>query len=262
MMQPLLGPDDGPAFEVVNEQGKGSCFLSCDHASRAVPKCLDKLGVSDASLGLHIGWDIGAAAVTRHLVEALDAPALLAGYSRLVIDVNRDLDNATSMPEVSDHIPVPGNQGLSAEARQQRIDALFLPYHREMKRLLQGFAARGVVPLFLSIHSFTPVMDGFVRPWHIGILWDQDPRLARPLIEDLSRDKSLVVGDNEPYSAREPAGFTVPMHAEEKGLPHVGIEIRQDLIADAAGAREWGERLAAAFKALDARPELHRIEHF
>ena len=262
MTNALLGPQDGPPFEVLNEAGQGSCFLCCDHASRAVPKCLDRLGISDESLSRHIGWDIGAAAVTRHLVEALDAPAILAGFSRLVIDVNRDLENPTSMPEVSDHVPVPGNQGLSPEARAQRVDALFHPYHREMDRLMAGFAARGVVPLFLSIHSFTPVMNGFVRPWHIGILWDQDPRLARPLIEDLARDKKLVVGDNEPYSAREPAGFTVRKHAETKGIPHVGIEIRQDLIGDAAGAREWGERLAICFKALDARPELHRIEHF
>lgn len=259
----LLGPDDPPAFEILHPERKAPLLLICDHASRAVPRALDHLGLADADLMRHIGWDIGAAEVTRLLGSHLDAPAVLAGYSRLVIDCNRGLGDPTSMPAQSDGVLVPGNVGLTPGARSARIASCFRPYHDAIASQLAGFAERGIVPVVFSIHSFTPVMNGKERPWHIGVLWDKDPRVAVPLIAELAAaDRRRVVGDNEPYSAREPAGYTVRMHAETAGLPHAAVEIRQDLIDTPAGAAFWAEALAAALKPILAKPDLYRIERF
>jgi len=186
----LLTAADPPPVEHVNAEGKAPVLITCDHASRRVPKALRNLGVDAESLKLHIGWDIGAADVARGLARRLDAPAVLAGYSRLVIDCNRDLDDPTSMPAASDGVPVPGNQDLSPPTKAQRVEALFRPYHRAIETVLDGFAQRGVHPAILSIHSFTPVMNGVDRPWHIGILWDKDPRMAQ-----LAAKGNLKVGD-------------------------------------------------------------------
>lgn len=260
---PLLSPDDPPPFEIVGGEGRASVLLICDHASRAVPRRLDRLGLDEASLLRHIGWDIGAAEVTRRLAALLDAPAVLAGYSRLVIDCNRATDDASAMPEVSDGIRVPGNRGLSPAARLQRIAACFTTYHDAIAAQLARFAGRGVAPVVLSIHSFTPRMNGFARPWHVGVLWDKDPRLAVPLISRLAAaDPARIVGDNQPYSAREPAGYSIRRHAESAGLPHAAIEIRQDLIDTPTGAALWAEHLAAALRPILADPALYRAQHF
>ena len=258
----LLGPGDPPPVELLAPSGRAPVLLICDHASRAVPRRLGGLGVDDAALMRHIGWDIGAAEVTRQLVRRLDAPAVLSGYSRLVADCNRRLDDSTCMPEVSDGTEVPGNRDLSAGERAARADALYFPYHEAIERRLADFAARGVAPAIVSIHSFTPVMNGFVRPWHIGILWDKDPRIAVPLIENLRRRGDLVVGDNEPYSARQPAGYSLLRHAEPAGLPHALLEIRQDLIDTSEGADAWAEIIAEALEPILASPDLYRAEIF
>jgi predicted N-formylglutamate amidohydrolase len=236
----LLLPEDPPPVEFRHRNGKRPVMLVCDHASRAVPKRLGNLGLSDTELRRHIGWDIGAAAVTRRLAPLLDAPAILSGYSRLVVDCNRHPDDPTSIPPVSDGTVVPGNQDLDRAAREARRRAIADPYHAAIDAAL----ARMRDPALLAIHSFTPSMGGKARPWHIGILWDQDGRIALPLLAALRAEAGLVVGDNQPYSAREPAGYTVRRHAEERGLRHVGIELRQDLVADDAGAEEWAQRLA------------------
>jgi predicted N-formylglutamate amidohydrolase len=258
----LIRPFDPPVVEHVNAEGKAPVLVTCDHASRAVPRSLQNLGLDDAALALHIGWDIGAAEVSRGLARTLDAPAILAGYSRLVIDCNRDLEDPTSIPAVSDGVPVPGNQHLTQAARHQRVETLFKPYHRAVETALDGFAARGVHPAVLSIHSFTPVMSGVKRPWHIGILWDKDPRMPVPILAALQREHGLVVGDNEPYSAREPAGYTVRNHAEKRGLPHLAVELRQDLIADAAGTREWTDRLTRVLMPILEDPALYHAKHY
>jgi predicted N-formylglutamate amidohydrolase len=258
----LLGPGDPPAVEVLDPAGTAPVLVVCDHAGRAVPRRLGGLGVDEAALMRHIGWDIGAAEVTRHLVRLLDAPAVLSGYSRLVADCNRRLEDPSCMPEVSDGTEVPGNRALSAADRAARAEALYFPYHEAIQRRLAAFAARGVSPAIVSIHSFTPVMNGFVRPWHIGVLWDKDPRIAVPLIENLSRRRDLVVGDNEPYSAREPAGYTMLRHAVPAGLPHALLEIRQDLIDTATGAGEWAGIVAAALRPILAAPDLYRAERY
>ncbi len=258
----LLTAADAPPVEQVNAEGKAPVLITCDHASRRVPKSLHNLGLDAASLKLHIGWDIGAAEVSRQLARKLDAPAILAGYSRLVIDCNRDLDDPTSMPALSDGVSVPGNQDLSPAAKAQRVEALFKPYHAAIETALDRFTARGVHPAVLSIHSFTPVMNGFARPWHIGILWDKDPRMAVPVLAALRREAGLVVGDNEPYSAREPAGYTVRTHAEKRGLPHLNVELRQDLVGSDAGATEWAERLMRVLTPLLEDPALYRVKHY
>lgn len=261
MQEALLTADDPKAFEIVNEAGRAPVLLICDHASNAVPSRLAGLGLDEAALALHVAWDIGAAAVTRRLAVLLDARAVLSGYSRLVIDCNRPLDDPTSIAGESDGIEVPGNFGLSRADRAARADACFHPYHTAIDGELAGFTAGGVVPAVISIHSFTPMMHGFARPWHVGILWDKDRRLPVPLIAALAADPALVVGDNQPYSAREPAGHSVHTHAALAGLPHVAIELRQDLIATPDGAGAWAAILATALQPILADGDLYRIEH-
>jgi len=258
----LLGPDDPAPVETCQAGGRAPLLITCDHASAALPRALGDLGVPPAQLREHIGWDIGAAAVTRQLAARLDAMALLTGFSRLVVDCNRRLEDPSSIPLVSDGIAVPGNRDLSARDRAARIDALFLPYHGAVAARLDVFLAGGVIPAVISIHSFTPVMNGRARPWHIGILWDKDPRIAVPLLAALRAEAGLVVGDNEPYSAREPVGYTMRQHGVDRGLPHVSIELRQDLVADAAGAAAWAERLARVLGPIVSAPAIHRVEHY
>lgn len=258
---PLLAPDDPAPLELCHGAGRAPVLLTCDHASNAVPRALGGLGLAPAALAEHIGWDIGAAAVTRLLAPALDAPALLAGYSRLVVDCNREPGDPTSIPESSDGIAVPGNRQLSLAARAARRAACFEPYHAAIAARLSAQLDVGTAPALLSIHSFTPVMQGVARPWHVGILWDRDARIPVPLLAALRADPAIVVGDNAPYSAREPAGYTVRHHAAARGLPHVAIELRQDLVAGAAGAQSWAARLAAALRPILARRAIYRVEH-
>jgi predicted N-formylglutamate amidohydrolase len=255
----LLSPADPLPVEEI--AGRAPVLLVCDHASNLVPASLNGLGLPRARLEEHIGWDIGAAAVTRLLAPMLGAAALLAGHSRLVIDCNRALADPSSIPPVSDGIVIPGNVELSEAARAARQDAIFAPYHDAIESLLDMFRAGGDVPALISVHSFTPVMRGFARPWHVGILWDDDSRIAAPLLAALGEEAALVVGDNKPYSAREPVGYTVSHHAHGKGLPHVAIELRQDLIADDAGARQWAERLVRVLRPILTRPEIYRTRH-
>ena len=259
-MASCLSPGDPAPVSLCHAEGRATVLITCDHASNAVPASLAGLGLGPGELGRHIGWDIGAGAVARLLAARLDAPAILAGFSRLVIDCNRDPDDPTSIPEASDGVAVPGNRGLAPDARAERRAAIFAPYHAAIGDWLEPRLARGTVPAVLSIHSFTPVMGGKARPWHVGVLWDRDPRIPVPLLAALRADESLVVGDNEPYSAREPAGYTVRHHAVARGLPHVAVELRQDLVADDAGAAHWAAILDAALAPILAdRAIYHRL---
>ena len=256
---PLLGPEDPSPVETCRAGGRAPLLITCDHASLKIPRALGDMGVPPAQLREHIGWDIGAAEVTRRLAARLDAPALLTGFSRLVVDCNRRPEDPSSIPAVSDGVAVPGNAGLSAADRARRMEALFLPYHRAIGERLDAFLATGTVPALVSIHSFTPVMNGTARPWHIGILWDRDPRIALPLLAALRAEAGLVVGDNEPYSAREPVGYTMREHGVARGFPHAAIELRQDLVGDEEGATAWAERLARALGPIVAAPDIHRV---
>ncbi|MBM3647665.1 MAG: N-formylglutamate amidohydrolase [Alphaproteobacteria bacterium] len=247
-MQQLLGPGDPPPFTVHNEKGKAPLLLLCDHASKAVPKSLGNLGIDDADLSRHIGWDIGGLETAIALAELLDAPLVASGYSRLVIDCNRWPGGEGSIPEVSDGTPVPANRGLTRAQVDARAEACFWPYHREVGRQLDRIGAGGRLAALLVVHSFTPRMNGSERPWHVGVLWNDDPRLPAPLLDELRGDDSLVVGDNEPYSARASYEYTLNAHARSRAIPHCSLEVRQDLIATPDDARQWGRRLAAPIR--------------
>ena len=247
---PLLGPDELPPVELVNIDGGGSAVLVCDHASNSVPRRLGTLGLDAGRLADHIGWDPGAADVARRLSVHLDAPLVLSGYSRLVIDCNRPLRSAESIAERSAGVPIPGNRGLSPEEREARIAALFRPYHDAIARLLDGRARRPT--LLLSIHSFTPVLNGPLRPWHVGVCYGHDRRLAALLLGTLARSGEFAVGDNQPYPIEDDIDYTIPVHGEGRGFPSAMIEIRQDGIHTAAGAAAWAARLAEAYRLIEA----------
>lgn len=237
--RPLLGPDDPPPFAVLNEHGAAPALLLCDHASRAFPRALARLGLPELATWRHIAWDIGAAELTRGLAAALGAPAVLAGYSRLVVDCNRSPEDVEAFRATSDGQEVPGNRRLTETDRVQRLACIFDPYHQAIAAMLGGFRARDVVPLLISIHTFTPSIDGQERPWHVGVLWDADESSARSMIAGLRAVRGLVVGDNEPYSGKHPADYTVHQHAVSAGLPHVCLEVRQDQFESAAGTERW-----------------------
>ena len=247
----LLQAGDPPAVEIVNGAGRAPAVLVCDHASNAVPARLGHLGLDDAALGRHIAWDIGAAMVGRALARLLDAPLLLAGYSRLIIDLNRDPGDPTSICVISDRSVVPGNRELTHGHKAARKREIFAPYH---EAVAQAVLAKGK-PAVISLHSFTPVIAGWgherqERPWHVGVLYHHDHGMAGGVLAALRARGDLTVGDNEPYSARNGHGYTLAVHAEPAGLPNVEIEMRQDLIADAAGAARMAGVLAEALKPL------------
>jgi predicted N-formylglutamate amidohydrolase len=245
----LLAGDEPPPFEIANAGGASPLVLVCDHASNRVPRALHHLGLAPAPLREHIAWDIGAADVARRLARRFDAPLALTNYSRLVLDCNRTLNDPTSIPAESDGIAVPGNRGLSQGERLQRAETLFKPYHEAVADLVAYKVKHGPPPAVVSIHSFTPVFQRTRRPWHVGVLWNEDRRIAFPLLEALRRNADIVVGDNEPYSARDGVGYTIAVHAESAGLAHVALEIRQDLIATSAGAEHWAGIVGAALEA-------------
>lgn len=240
----LLSAAEPRPVRVENAKGKGRCVIVCDHASNRVPKSLDGLGLKKADLQKHIAWDPGTEDIGRHVSKALDAPAVFASYSRLVVDLNRGHDSPECMREVSDHVAVPGNKGLTARDKKQRLDEIFWPYHAEVTRQIRRFTAKGVAPVLISIHSFTPVMDGFRRPWHIGVLWNREEKLAQKLVKELRRNNpGLVIGENEPYSLKavNVTKNTISTHAESKGLPYVILEFRQDLVDTPRKAEKWAK---------------------
>jgi predicted N-formylglutamate amidohydrolase len=259
---PLLGADDPAPVSIVNPGGGASVLLLCDHASNAVPAALGGLGLTERELHLHIALDIGAAALTRVLAERLDAPAVLSGYSRLVIDCNRRPGHPTSILEVSDGVTIPGNRDVGPEETARRAAACFWPYHRRIGAGLAGFAERGIKPAIISVHSFTPMLAGETRPWHLGVLWDRDARIAEPLMRALSAHGDLDVGDNLPYSGRERFGHSIEVHATETGLPNVLIEVREDVLAGPQGAAPMADILAGALAPILADPGLYRSERF
>ncbi len=240
----LLGADDPAPFEVHRPHGSSPFVLIADHAGQAIPARLGDLGVAQVERDRHIGWDIGIAGVTERLSDRLDAFAILQVYSRLVIDCNRPLDAAGSIVTSSDGTPVPGNQGMQEEEKVARALEIFAPYHARITQELDQRSAGPQAPVLIAMHSFTPVFGGVSRPWHVGVLYHRDTRLAHALLAALRAEPGLVVGDNEPYSISDGSDYAVPVHGEQRGLLHVELEIRQDLIADVQGQQEWAERLA------------------
>ena len=239
----LLSKDEVGPVEATAREGSSPFLLVCDHAGRLIPRALESLGLPEEQLDRHIAWDIGAAAVTRRLAEALGASAVLQRYSRLVIDCNRPLDAADSIVRRSERTDVPRNADLGPAESEERARAIFWPYHEEIEARLDRRAAEGFPTVLVAMHSFTPVFLDRARQWHAGVLYNRDTRLGRRLSRLLRDEGDLVVGDNEPYAASDLGDYTIVHHGERRGLLHVEIEIRQDLIGDARGQDDWAARL-------------------
>jgi predicted N-formylglutamate amidohydrolase len=254
-MDGLLTAGDPAPFRVEHASGASAFVLICDHAGRAFPRKLGNLGVAAADLERHIAWDIGAAEVGRRLAPRLDAFFITQSYSRLVIDANRHPGSPQSIVELSEHTAIPGNVGLTREAADQRAREIFHPYHLRIAEELDTRAQRGQPTILVTLHSFTPVFMQHARAWHAGVLYHRDMRFAHAMLELLRDEPTLVVGDNEPYSASEATDYALVVHGERRGLLNVEIEIRQDLIAHAAGQEEWAARLARLLER--ARERMH-----
>ncbi|MCM0019583.1 MAG: N-formylglutamate amidohydrolase [Tagaea sp.] len=259
-MESLLAPEEAPAARILNPEGKADLLLICDHASRAVPKTLGDLGVPRAEWDRHIAFDIGAEPAARVLSERFDAPLVVSGYSRLVVDCNRRPEDPTAMPEIADGTPIPGNRDLPPAERARRLRDLHAPYHAAVAQAIAKYRTAGRVPIVVAMHSCTPVFKGFERPWHVGILWKSDPRLPVPLMKALADQPGVNVGDNQPYDARDGHGYTMRTHCEMAGIPHALIELRQDLVDTRAGVAEWAGIFGDALEVALRAPGLDRLE--
>jgi len=240
----LLAPDEPSAFEVIADVARSPFLITCDHAGKRLPRALGTLGLPESELDRHIAWDLGAAQVARALARELGAFAILQRYSRLVIDCNRPLDAPSSIPLISENTVIPGNQGLSPALAAERARAIFHPYHAFILSEFERRANAEQPSVLIAMHSFTPTFMGVSRPWHTGMLYNRDVRVGRKLIELLRRDPELVVGDNEPYAVSDLSDYGVVVYGERRGIPHVEIEIRQDLLLDEAGQQAWARRFA------------------
>ena len=255
-VEPWIARDEPPPFAIINPAGTGRAILACDHASPRIPRRLGTLGLETEDRLRHIAWDIGAAEVARALSRSLDAPLILAGYSRLVVDCNRFLRVADAFASRSEDTEIPGNSGIDAVERDQRAATFYWPYHDALNRLIESRLRAGALPVVVCVHSFTPVYRGRSRPWHVGVNYRLDRRVADLALAGLRQDSSLMVGENEPYRVSLDEDYTAPVHAERRGLPYVLFEIRQDLIASEAGVEAWADRLGALLGAALGHPSL------
>ncbi len=255
-----------PASVEIVQGAPGAKFLvTCDHATNRLPPEYGSLGLDEAQLRRHIGYDIGAYPIALEVGRRLNATVISSRFSRLLIDPNRGEDDPTLIMQLSDGVIIPGNVGVDEAERAKRISAFFTPYHAAIAAEIQSMLKRGVTPILVSIHTFTDIWRGVPRKWHAGILWDKDPRLALPLIRELRARTGLEIGDNEPYSGdlRNDAMYT---HATLRGLANVLIEIRQDLVRDADGQKAWGTLLSECLSAIMDDPEasaaMSRVDYF
>jgi predicted N-formylglutamate amidohydrolase len=252
---------DGAREPVVaeNPNGSGPFVIVCDHASNRIPEEYASFGFPEDALQTHIAWDPGALAVVRRLSSRFDAPLIWPDVSRLVIDCNRAPEASSLIVVESEGRPVPANRALSDEERKRRLDRIHKPYHAEIDACLTRRMSSGRPTALIAIHSFTPVYFGKARPWQIGIVFDEDRRMADLLISGLKADPALTVGINEPYSPADHVYYTVARHSRPRGLPAAMIEIRNDEIGDEAGQRSWATRLTAILSA--ATPSLRGTRH-
>jgi len=255
----LLDKEDVPPVLEDNSAGRSPFLLTCDHYGRTIPRVLGDLGLPASELTRHIAWDPGIAGVADALSKHLDAHLIAQRYSRLVIDCNRPPDAPSSIPRISEATVVPGNEGLARDAIEARRQAIFDPYHRRIADVIERRLRDRIPTVLVSLHSFTPVYAGIARPWHIGTLYHRDTRLPPLLLKLLRSETDLVVGDNEPYAVSDETDYTIPVHGEARGLMNTGIEIRQDLLADQAGERQWADRLARIFGESEAMLRAQRL---
>ncbi len=249
--QLLSAGEPGP-FQVLNPLAEIPVLLVCDHASCRFPKSLGDMGLDPFARRCHLAVDIGAGPLTERLAESLGVTAVLAQYSRLVMDCNRQLMDPSAYLEYGDGTVVPGNRNLHQADKDLRASTLYWPYHDALDKQVQRLSKLGPPPAFIAIHSFTPVMNGEARPWEMGVLWDTDMRLRNIFLEGF-RAAGYFVGDNEPYSGKAPQDFTIDHHAEEIGLPHIGIEIRQDLIDDDEGVEKIARLMHTIIESIPKR---------
>lgn len=243
----LLTEDEPIAVEVYRPAGQSRFLIACDHAGRRIPRRLGDLGLPEAERERHIAWDIGIAGVVRGMADTLDACAISQPYSRLVIDCNRQPGTPASIPVISENTEVPGNDRLMPEEARARETEIFSPYHDAIDAELDRREKAGVKTILISMHSFTPVYKGVARPWHVGTLYNRQAWLAGIVFDLLREEPDLIVGNNEPYMVTDETDYTIPVHGEQRNLPHVGIEIRQNEIAAEAGQKLWAERMARVF---------------
>jgi predicted N-formylglutamate amidohydrolase len=251
----LIAPDEPPPFTAERRFGSSSFVIVVDHASARIPRKLGDLGVPANELSRHIAWDIGALAVARRVAAGLDAPLVAQNYSRLVIDCNRDPRVPTSIPTVSELTPIPGNLGLTDEQRSTRRRTIFDPYHDHISALLAERAAAGRPTILVAQHSMTDSFKGARREMHAAVLYNRERRFAGLVLDRLRREPRLVVGDNQPYFVSDETDYTIPRHGERGGIPHVEIEIRQDLLLDEAGQKDWADRITRVLQ--DAERAFH-----
>ena len=247
-MSRILAPDEPPPFLEARRQGRSNFVIVVDHASARIPRGLDNLGVPTSELQRHIAWDIGALAVAQQVSAALDAPLVAQNYSRLVIDCNRDPTVATSIPTISELTEIPGNVALSEADREARRREIFEPYHDRVRALLDERATAGRPTILVAQHSMTNVYKGSSREMHAAVLYNRDRRFAGLVLDMLRGETGLVVADNQPYFVTDETDYSIPRHGEARGLPHVEIEIRQDLLLDAAGQQDWALRITRALQ--------------
>src|SRR6202790_4892827 len=255
----LLGSQDGPQVHEDNAAGRSPFLLTSDHYGRAIPRMLGDLGLPAAELTRHIPWDIGIAGVADALSKDLDAHLIAQRYSRLVIDCNRPPDAPSSIPRLSEATVIQGNENLAPGAAETRRGAIFGPYHRRIREVIEQRLRNSIPTVLVALHSFTPVYAGIARPWHIGTLYHRDTRLPPLLLKLLRAEADLVVGDNEPYAVSDETDYTIPVHGEARGLMNSGIEIRQDLISDSAGEKSSADRLARIFAEIEPMLRAERL---
>jgi len=240
----LLSASEPTPIRVERLDGTSPFVFICDHASLRIPESLGALELQDVDLSRHIAWDIGAAAVTEQLSRSFNATAIFQTYSRLVIDCNRRPEVFNSIPDISEETPVPGNVDISAAARQTRVDEIFTPYHDGISQILDTRALAERDTILISIHSFTPVFKGVQRPWDFALVYNRDPRISRIIMDLLEADGDLRIGDNEPYFLSDETDYTLPVHGEQRQLPHTQFEIRQDLLKTPQQQSKWANRLS------------------
>jgi len=253
------GDDPAPVLEE-NAVSRSPFLLISDHYGRAIPRVLGDLGLAESELRRHIAWDVGIAGVADALCEHLDAPLIAQRYSRLVIDCNRPLQAPSSIPRISESTVIPGNEALSRKAARARRREVFDPYHRHIREVIDHRLREGIPTVLVALHSFTPVYAGIARPWHVGTLYRRDSGLPSLLLKSFRAQSGLVVGDNEPYAVSEETDYTIPVHGEARGLLNSGIEIRQDLITEEAGQREWADRLANILGEIELELRAKRLQ--
>ena len=242
----LLAPDEPPAFLELKRQGRSEFIIVVDHASARIPRRLVDLGLPASELRRHIAWDIGALNVARLMSDRLDATLIAQNYSRLVIDCNRDPKVPSSIPSMSESTGIPGNKNLSVVDAAARRTEIFEPYHGRIKDVLDARQAAGKTPVLIAQHTMTPIYQDVRRPMHAAVLYNRDRSFAGLVLEALRLETNLIVADNEPYFVSDETDYTIPHHAEARGLAHVEIEIRQDLVGDERGQIEWAARITRA----------------